>query len=97
MLQARSHSKSSSQYTVSRLNLVDLAGSERLSKTKVRQQHSANINALYSIIYNKLNKVQYLTKRHVQYTSSCSEQKRMPVAFCVISTAISNCPITSSV
>ena len=35
LLQAHSHSKSMSEYTVSRLHLVDLAGSDRLSKTQV--------------------------------------------------------------
>ena len=35
LTQSRSRTKSSAQYTISKINLVDLAGSERLNKTHV--------------------------------------------------------------
>ena len=43
ILQARAHSQSSAEYSVSQLNLVDLAGSERLNKTQVRPYKNIHV------------------------------------------------------
>jgi kinesin family protein 6/9 len=72
-VEARSHSKSSSEYTVSRLNLVDLAGSERLSKTRPSggvEKEAMHMNRSLSFLEQVIVAMNDSGRQHVPFRQS---------------------------